>query len=101
MSALSIRQAAQADLPAINAIYNHYVLHSTCTYQLTPETAEARLEWFRGHDERHPVTVAEIDGTIVGWAALNVYNRREGYARTVETSIYIHPNHQRRGCGRA
>jgi phosphinothricin acetyltransferase len=101
MSALFIRLATEADLPAINAIYNHYVVHSTCTYQLTPDTAEARLEWFRSHDAQHPVTVAEGDDGLVGWASLNVYNRREGYARTVETSLYIHPGHHRRGYGRA
>ena len=35
---LAIRPATAADLAAINDIYNHYVLHSTCTYQLEPET---------------------------------------------------------------
>ena len=34
--------ATAADLPAINAIYNHYVLTSTCTYQFKPETEEAQ-----------------------------------------------------------
>jgi phosphinothricin acetyltransferase len=101
MPAATIRLATEADLPAINAIYNHYVAHSTCTYQLTPETAEQRLHWFRAHDVLHPVTVAEADGAIVGWASLNVYHSREAYARTVDNSIYIHPEHQRRGHGRA
>jgi phosphinothricin acetyltransferase len=101
MSAPVIRLATEADLPAINAIYNHYVAHSTCTYQLTPETAEERLVWFRAHDAAHPVTVAEVGGEIVGWASLNIYNRREAYRRTVENSIYIRADGQRRGYGRA
>ena len=29
-----LRPATEKDLVAINAIYNYYVLHSTCTYQL-------------------------------------------------------------------
>ena len=45
----TIRLATSADLPAINDIYNHYVHHSTCTYQLEPETLEARMAWFE-HD---------------------------------------------------
>jgi phosphinothricin acetyltransferase len=101
MSAPIIRLATEADLPAINAIYNHYVAHSTCTYQLTPETGEGRREWFRAHGPAHPVTVAEVDGEIVGWASLNTYNRREAYDRTVENSIYIRAEAQRRGYGRA
>ena len=42
MSTFILRLAQEADLTAINDIYNHYVLHSTCTYQTEPETIEAR-----------------------------------------------------------
>jgi phosphinothricin acetyltransferase len=101
MSAIpTIRVGTESDLPAINAIYNHYVLHSTCTYQITPETDEARLYWFRQRAEVHPVTVGEINGEVVGWASLNRYHAREAYARTVENSIYVRHDWQRRGIGR-
>ena len=96
-----IRLAREADLPAINALYNHYVEHCTCTYQITPETPEARLAWFRNHDPHHPVTVAELDDNVVGWASLNAFHPREAYARTVENSVYIRHDRQRRGIGRA
>ena len=43
-----------ADLPAINAIYNHYVLHSTCTYQEEPETMHDRRAWFAAHGPAAP-----------------------------------------------
>jgi phosphinothricin acetyltransferase len=95
----ALRLATEADLPAINAIYNHYVVHSTCTYQIAPETAEARLHWFRKRSPVHPVTVAVVDGTVVGWASLNSFHPREAYARTVDNSVYIHPEWQRRGLG--
>ena len=101
MSTPHIRPATEADLAAINAIYNHYVEHSTCTYQLAPESEEARFAWFHRHDAAHPVTVVEVAGEILGWASLNVFNPREAYARTVEDSVYIHHAHHRRGLGRA
>jgi phosphinothricin acetyltransferase len=97
----SIRLAGEGDLATINAIYNHYVLHSTCTYQVTPESDEARLSWFRQRTEAHPVTVAQVDREVVGWASLNRYHAREAYARTVENSIYVRHDWQRRGIGRA
>ena len=96
-----IRLAGEGDLATINAIYNHYVLCSTCTYQVTPESDEARLNWFRQRTEVHPVTVAEIDREVVGWASLNRYHVREAYARTVENSIYVRHDWQHRGIGRA
>lgn len=96
-----IRLAHAEDLPAINAIYNHFVEHCTCTYQAVPETAEARLAWFRAHDPRHPVIVAELDDEVVGWASLNVYNQRCAYERTVENSVYVRHDRHGRGIGRA
>jgi len=98
---LLIRPAAESDLAAVRDIYNHYVAHSTCTFQVEPETAAERLAWFRGRASAHPVTVAELGGAVVGWAALSPWKSRCGYARSAEASVYVHPDHLRRGLGRA
>jgi L-amino acid N-acyltransferase len=101
MSPALLRPATSSDLPAINAIYNHYVLTSTATYQTVPETEAARAAWFEGRDrELHPVIVAEVAGAIAAWGSLSPFGKREAFARTVENSIYVHPDFQRRGLGR-
>ena len=94
-----IRSATESDLAAINDIYNHYVLHSTCTYQEEPEPPEGRTGWFRHHGEKHPVIVAEMDGEVVGWGSLSAYHSRCAYRHTVENSVYVHHQQQRRGIG--
>ena len=99
MEQLYIRPAVAADLPAINAIYNYYVLHSTCTYQTEPETDEARSQWFADHGAAHPIVTAEVEGTIVGWGSLSRFHKRAAYARTVENSVYVRHDMQRRGIG--
>ena len=97
-----LRPATLADLPAINAIYNHYVLTSTATYQTVPSTSEARLSWFTGRDTtRHPVTVLEKAGEVVAWGSLSPFAERGAFAGTVENSIYVHPDHHRKGLGRS
>jgi phosphinothricin acetyltransferase len=96
-----IRLARDEDLASINAIYNHYVPTSTCTYQTEPETAEARSAWFASHGERYPVTVAEFEGEVVGWASISRFHARAAYSRTIENSVYVHPEYQRRGIGAA
>jgi phosphinothricin acetyltransferase len=95
----TIRPAGESDLVAINDIYNHYVLHSTCTYQEEPEALEGRRQWFSHHDTQHPVIVADANGQVVGWGSLSVYHPRSAYRRTVENSVYVHHEHHRRGIG--
>jgi phosphinothricin acetyltransferase len=97
--AARIRIATAADLADINDIYNHYVFHSTCTYQETAEPLEARQAWFARHGAGHPVTVAEIGGKVVGWGSLSAYHERSAYRNTVENSVYVHHEFHRRGIG--
>lgn len=98
----SIRLATAADLPAINDIYNYYVHNSTCTYQLEPETLEARTAWFEQHlPETHPVTVATMESEVVGWGSLSQFRPRAAYGHTVEASVYLRHDVLRRGIGRA
>lgn len=94
-----IRPATESDLVAINDIYNHYVLHSNCTYQEEPETIENRREWFAHHGAKHPVIVAEMDGRVVGWGSLSAYHERSAYRHTVENSVYVHHQYHRHGLG--
>jgi L-amino acid N-acyltransferase len=94
-----VRLADEGDLAAINDIYNHYVFHSTCTYQETVEPIESRRQWFGRHGAEHPVTVAEIEGKIVGWGSLSPYHARSAYRFTVENSVYVHHKFHRRGIG--
>lgn len=57
---LHIRLATAEDLPAINAIYNHYVHHSTCTYQTEPSTDAERFAWYQAHGPEHPITLSKL-----------------------------------------
>lgn len=101
MTAFTIRPATIADLPAINDIYNYYVLHSTCTYQTAPSALDEREAWFADHSAVHPVTVAEQDGEVAGWGALSRFHRRQAYRQTVEDSVYVRHDRMRQGIGRA
>jgi len=99
---MTVREARVADLESIDRIYDHYVFHSTCTAQLEPAGMPARTAWFAEHDARHPIVVAEDEsGVVLGWGSLSTYNRRAGYADTVEDSIYVAHDARRRGVGSA
>jgi L-amino acid N-acyltransferase YncA len=101
MNMTLVRDASAADLPAMSAIYNYYVLHSTCTYQIDPETLADRQAWFDLHSpDKYPVVAAELDSQVVGWGSLSKFHARAGYAPTAEASVYVAQWFHRRGLGR-
>jgi L-amino acid N-acyltransferase YncA len=100
-SASNIRPATQADLREIDEIYNHYVHHSTCTYQEEPSSEEARRQWFAAHETAYPVVVYQENGQVVGWASLSRFHPRSAYRHTVENSVYVRSDLHGRGIGSA
>ena len=95
-----IRTAASSDLPAINNIYNFYVINSTCTYQEVPSSAHERRLWFESHGASHPIIVAELHQQIVGYGALSPFHRRSAYRFTAENSVYVRDDMRGQGIGR-
>lgn len=100
-SALVIRPSTEADLPAIQAIYAHAVLHGTGTFETEVPNAE---EMGRRRQEvlgrQLPWLVAEQDGRLLGYAYANYFRPRLAYRFCVEDSIYLAPEAQGRGVGR-
>ncbi|HWL93417.1 MAG TPA: GNAT family N-acetyltransferase [Phycisphaerae bacterium] len=94
-----IRTAERKDLPAIAEIYNHYVLHSTCTFATEPEDAAYWNKWFEKHTGLHPAIVAERGREVVGWGTLSTWNSRCAYRQTVENSVYVREGCRRGGIG--
>lgn len=99
-SPVRIRPAVRTDAGAISAIYNHYVLTSTCTFHETAEAVVDRERWLEEHTDSHVVLVAEeADGAIVGWASLSRFHPRPAFRFTVEDSVYLREDRRGRGLG--
>ena len=58
------------------------------------------MKWLESHDDRHPVLVAVVNDTVVGWASLSVWSDRKAYDGTAETSFYIASEFRNKGIGR-
>ncbi len=97
-----IRPAEPRDLPAISAIYNHAVLHTTATYDYDTEPLERRFAWFDDHRSLDlPVLVAARGDQVLGWGSLSPFHRRPGFQFTVENSLYIAEPYRAQGLGSA
>jgi L-amino acid N-acyltransferase YncA len=96
-----IRDALEADLPAIVEIYNATIPTRMVTAELEPVATEGRLPWFREHSpDCHPLWVAEINGAIAGWFSFHSFITRCAYRGTAEVSVYVGESYRRGGIGR-
>jgi L-amino acid N-acyltransferase YncA len=98
---LTVRLASEVDVPAITRIYNEGIVDRIATLETEERTEEERLAWLTNRDARHPVFVAERDGVVAGWAALNVFNPRAAYRFVAEFSVYVGREARGAGVGRA
>jgi phosphinothricin acetyltransferase len=101
MSTLRIRPMADADLPAIRDIYNHYVRTSTVTYDEVESTERSWAEKARRIEAAGiPFLVAETDdGEVLGYALGQPWSPKSAYRFTIENSIYLAPTAGGRGIG--
>jgi len=97
-----LRDAVAEDLEAMRAIYAEQVLTGTASFELVPpEAAEFARRWAAVRDAGLPWTVAELAGSVAGYAYAGPYRPRPAYRFTVEDSVYVAPAFQGRGLGRA
>ncbi len=102
MADIQIRPASMEDLPRLTEIYNHYVVHTTVTFDLEPYTVERRAEWFRQFSPvgRHRLLVAVEAGVVLGYAGTMRFRAKAAYDTTVEGTIYCAPEAVGKGIGR-
>jgi phosphinothricin acetyltransferase len=88
-----VRRGRESDLPALTAIYNHYVRTTAITFDLEPYTEEMRRAWLHGFAEsgRYQLFVAERAGAVVGYAGTRRFRDKAAYDTTLETSVYLAP----------
>ena len=99
-SSLVVRDSTLADVPSIQAIYSHHVLHGTASFEIEPPTVDQM------HERRAevvskglPYIVAERGGVILGYGYATLYRARPAYRFTCEDSVYVHKDMARQGVG--
>ena len=96
------RDATEADLPAIVAIYNAAIPGRRATADTQPVTVESRRDWFHQHNPNaRPLWVAVENDAIAGWLSFQSFYGRPAYHATAELSIYVAQDRQRKGIGNA
>jgi phosphinothricin acetyltransferase len=99
---MDIRPASPADLPEIQAIYAHHVLHGTGTFEEIPPSIEEMTSRFNGVTARGWSWLVATDDTgIVGYAYYTQIRERSAYRCTAEDSVYVREDVRGQGVGKA
>jgi len=90
------------DLPAVQSIYAHHVLHGLASFEeVPPPVEEMQRRYADVMRQGLPYLVAEENGEILGYGYCTLYRTRSAYRYTLEDSIYVKDGRQGKGVGRA
>lgn len=98
---VTLRLATEADAVAVAAIYAPIVRDTAISFEtaeVPPSEMARRIVTTLSH---HPWLVAEVDRDVLGYAYATQHRARAAYDWSVDVSVYIATDGQRRGLGRA
>jgi L-amino acid N-acyltransferase YncA len=99
---MNIRDAIEADMQAVTAIYNDAVANTTAIWNDTTVDVANRLAWFADRKRAgYPVLVAVEGDEVIGYASFGDWRAFDGYRHTVEHSVYVRNDQHGKGIGKA
>ncbi len=97
-----IRAVKDTDLPAILEIHNEAILNTTAIWSYHPVDLTNRATLLAERQAKGYAFLGAFEGeTLTGYGSFGDFRPHDGYCRTVEHSIYVHKDHQRKGIARA
>ena len=93
---MTIRAPKPEDAAAVAALYNHYVLHSTASFETEPLDAEQMRSRLESATAR---LVCERERAIVGFGYTHDWKERAAYRHTQEVTVYVAPDSTGLGIG--
>lgn len=97
---LNLRAFSPDDIPQMTAIYAHYVVNSTVTFDTEPPNEKQMAEKFSAMVAMgHPVIVATEGDKLLGYAYASTYRPRYAYRFTCEDTLYLSPDATGKGIG--
>ncbi len=97
---MEIVHCREEHLESIRAIYNHYVEHSTITFEESPLSLEQLAERVKNYTDRFPWLVGVDNNEVVGYAYGSPWAARCAYRNSVEVSCYLDKRFSGRGWGK-
>jgi L-amino acid N-acyltransferase YncA len=99
---VTIEAARSSDLPEIQAIYAHHVLHGTGTFEEVPPSIEdMQARHHAGLAAGYCWLVARDATGVLGFAYYGAFRARTAYRLIVEDSVYVREDVRGQGLGKS
>jgi phosphinothricin acetyltransferase len=101
MKEVLVRHCGPGDYAGVVQIYNHYIEHSSATFDVIPSSVGARAPWFAQFAETGPyqLLVAISCDKVVGFCCSTRFKSRPAYEVSIETTAYVSPDALGTGVG--
>jgi phosphinothricin acetyltransferase len=97
---VQVRPASADDLPAIQAIYAHHVLHGLASFEEEPPPLDEMRRRFADVSSRKlPWLAADFGGQVAGYGYCAPYRARSAYRFALEDSVYVRSGLEGKGIG--
>lgn len=100
MNKLTFKEITNEDLRSVQNIYNYYVKNSTATFHINNVSLEELKEFIPIKHPKYKSYLIFENKVLCGYCYLSQYKKRQAYDRTAEITIYLKPNHHKRGIGK-
>ena len=95
-----IRNARPEDAGAMTDIYNFYIRESVATFDTDPLPTTTMSRHIASASEGYPCLICEEEGQVAGFCYAHPWKEKAAYRHTLETTVYLHPEHTGKGLGR-
>src|SRR5215213_6503476 len=97
---IQIIRARIEHLDRIVEIYNQAIIDGFSTADMETYKPEEKMQWFKAHDDQHPIHVVIKDNNVIGWISLGAYRPgRKALASVREVSGYLDSDYRSLGIG--
>ena len=98
---MMIRPIEEKDVGECPALYNYYVLNTTCSFEEAEVTFEDFSSRVKMISAKYPYIVAEVGGKVLGFAYVHEFMVRSAYRFSVELSLYVEKDARGQNIGSA
>ena len=95
-----MREATEADLEGLAAIYNEVIASSTAVFSYLPVSVDERRRWWQARTARgYPVLIVRDAQGVAAFGSFGDFRAWPGYRFTVEHTLHVRADARGRGIG--